>query len=67
MERTIWQVAGETLREIGILRGVFFMLDDIMAGGVHFSLRIKLLVLVASSIVVILGIWMECRRPGADE
>jgi hypothetical protein len=61
MRRSVWEVAGETLREIGILWAVFFMLDDLMDGGTDFSSRTKLIVLAVCMVVVAFGIYLECR------
>ena len=64
-KRSVWEVTGETLREIGVLWAVFFMLDDLMDGSGEFSIRYKLVVLVSSILVVALGIYFECR-PRSD-
>jgi hypothetical protein len=60
--RTVTEVAGETLREIGVLVSVFYMLDNLMEDA-GYPWRVSLAVLAACIIALSLGIFLECYGP----
>ena len=65
--KSVSEVAGETLFEIGFFWTAFFMLDDLIEGEQDFSHRFKLVVIAACILLVAFGIYLECRRSAEDE